>query len=85
MTPNEAHTIIKARVDASPAFKDDLTAAWNRICDAIEARALARRPKPAAFEVRHETETARAALFVAVASGKPLPDGEAIACNAVGI
>jgi hypothetical protein len=60
--PNEAVAKVRDMIAAQPSLADAFKAAWGRVCDKIQARALAKRPKPRVFEVHHETEAARVAL-----------------------
>lgn len=85
MNANEALSAVKDMIAKDAALQPALTAAWNRVCDAIEARALKARPKPKNFEVRHECEHARATLLSSVASGKTLPAAETDALASVGL
>lgn len=68
-----------------PPLLEALTAAWNRVCDKIETRAQAMRPKPRVFELRHEMSTARLALLRAVAEGRAPESGEIEALESVGL
>lgn len=69
MTNNEVTTKVREMCEANPEFQKTLWAAWGEVCDRIEKRALARRPKPKSFEVHHECEVARLALLKAVVGG----------------
>lgn len=47
---------------------------WQQICDEIEKRALAARPRLKSFEVHHATETARKIFLAAYVEKKKLKD-----------
>lgn len=81
MEPNEVVAKVRDMIAAQPALADAFKAAWNRVCDKIEARALAARPKPRVFEIHHETEVARVALLTAIAEGRAIEvaEGESLA------
>jgi hypothetical protein len=79
MTPNEANAKAQKLFTADPALLAGAKDAWVRVCDAIEARALKARPLPKAYEVRHETDTARAAFLTAIANGETPRAAEAAA------
>lgn len=83
MEPNAAVAKVREMIAENPALAEDFKAAWNRVCDKIEARALAKRPKPRVFEVYHQTEVARIALLTAIAEGKSLEASEAVALTRV--
>lgn len=85
MQPNEAIAKVKGMIASKPALGAELTAAWNRVCDRIEERALAKRPKPKSFEVHHETEAARAALMTAIAEGRTVETAELESLNRIGL
>jgi hypothetical protein len=82
--PNEVVAIVREKTDKDPAFLASVTAAYNILCDQIEARAKAKRPMPKVFEVRHECATARLALLSAIADGKDFSAARAIAAQSVG-
>ena len=75
----------KARFVSEPETEAPLWAHWNKIVDAIEKHALARRPKMRVFEVHHMNETARAALLTAFVARKPDTDLEIIALQSIGL
>ncbi len=64
-------------------LKTELNAAWNRICDEAEKRALKRKLK--VFELRHEMQTARLSLFRALNAGVSFEGAEHAALAAIGI
>ena len=85
MSTNEIIAKVREMCAAHPPLADATKAAWNRVCDKIEARALAKRPKPKSFEVHHETEAARLALLTAVAEGRAPESGEIEALERIGL
>lgn len=85
MTPNEIVEAAKAKLAKHPPLAEATKAAWNRVCDKIQDRALTRRPKPKVFEVHHETEVARLALLAAIANGRGPESGEIEALERVGL
>lgn len=85
MTPNETIEKVKAMCAKHPPLRDALQAAFDRVCAKIEARAIARRPKPKVFEVHHETQVARLALMEAVAAGRAPESGEVEALERIGL
>lgn len=85
METNEIIAKARELCAAHPPLADAFKAAWSRVCDKIEARALAKRPKPRVFEVHHETEIARIALLTAIAEGRAPESGEVEALERVGL
>lgn len=80
---NEVLAAIKAKCAEDAGFEIELTAAWNRVCDEAEKRALARKLK--VFEVRHELQVARLSLFRALTAGTSFEAAEHAALCAIGI
>lgn len=85
MTNNEAVDLVKAKIAANPALEGEIVAAWNSVLDDLEARATKQRPKPKVFEVHHETVTARAALFQALAADLSINESAANARKSIGL
>lgn len=85
MDANTATLIVRGKVAADPGLNAKLAASWNEVCDAIEKRALAARPKPKVFEVHHETQVARAAFLIDVAGDAELDAAKQTALAAVGL
>lgn len=85
MTPNEISDAAKLILAKSAKTADDAMLAWGRVCDKIEARALATRPKPRSFEVHHETQVARLAFLTALVAGGDLSTCETAALAAVAL
>lgn len=85
MKPNETVAVVQSMVAADPALGIAMNAAWNRICDKIEARALARRPKPKVFEVHHDLQVARLAFLEGVVAGCGVDAAEAESLAKVGL
>lgn len=56
----------------NPKLQSSLEAAYGDICEAIETRALTKRPKPKVFEVHHEREAARELFLKRIAEGAPV-------------
>lgn len=81
------NTLDKARkmLAEQPALKATMETGWVRICDKIEARALATRPRPKVFEVRHETELARLTFLTEIVNGKTIDQAEVASLNSVGL
>lgn len=84
MQPNEIAAKARELCAAQPPLAASFKAAWSRVCDKIEARALTKRPKARVFEIHHETELARLALLTAIAEGRSPEAGEAEALARVG-
>jgi hypothetical protein len=80
---NEVLAAIKAKCATDATFEIELTAAWNRVCNEAEKRAIKRKLK--VFEVRHELQIARLSLFRAVNAGVSFEGAEHAALCAVGI
>lgn len=74
--PNAMLVRAAARLKGSKALSDAAQAAWDRICTAIEKRALAARPRPKVFEVHHETQVCRAAFLTVIADGGTIEQAE---------
>lgn len=85
MKPNEVVTKVRELCAASKEAETAIKAGWNVVCDKIEKRALAKRPKPKVFEVHHETEVARLAYLKAIAEGKTPDAAQVVGANAVGL
>lgn len=76
MNPNEVVAKARKLIASKPDLEASMRGAWGRICDKIQDRALAKRPKPQSYEVRQELEAARLALLTAVVEGRTLEVAE---------
>lgn len=82
---NDVVAIVRDMSSKDPVFGQAIAEAYGRVCDRIEARALAKVPKPRVFEVRHELQEARFALLSTAAEGKGVALAEAAALDAIGL
>ena len=81
---SEMSEVTKAEIDAalanmrelarSPAKLAEMTAAWNRACDGLEAHYRTMRPRPRSYEVHHMNEVARYRFASAIAAGHPMEE-----------
>lgn len=85
MKPNEIILKVREMCAADKQVEAAIKAGWNAICDKIEKRALAKRPKPKVFEVHHETEVAKLAYLTAIVEGKTNEVAQGAAEAAVGL
>ena len=85
MTPNEIVDVVKTKCAGDPVFHESLKHAFDRVLDKIGDRAKARRPVARVFEVHHENEVARLALFTAIAEGRSIEKAENEALARVGL
>lgn len=85
MNPNDIRAAAARRLHADPALNTAVLAAWNRLLDDVEKRALAARPKPKVYEVHHETETARLAFLTKIAEGGSEAEAEAAGRARIGL
>lgn len=82
---NEVVTAVRELCAKRPTLHVEMQSGWGRICDKIEQRALAARPKPKVFEVHHETQTARLVFLTAIVAGRSVEMSEAEALEIVGL
>ena len=86
MNMNSSELIDAARkMHADPKHGPAMMKGWRAVCDEIEKRALAKRPKMKSFEVHHCTEVARHAYLTACVNGRELPVCVEMALGATGL
>lgn len=76
-------TNVKDKLKAKPEIEVELWDGWNKVCDAIQARALKKKYK--VFELHHENETARKAYLTAFVNDKTIDVAIAEALNSIGL
>jgi hypothetical protein len=85
MKPNEVIGAARAKLGKDTPLNTAVMEAWDKVCDQIQARAVARRPKMKVFEVHHETQVAKLALLTAIVEGRTPSAAQEAALRSVGL